>query len=189
MEKPSRLLVIIRRRQLISGIKHPYNRKLPESAFKLYTNCGWWVVGIDTVYSIRVCRIKRKAWRLFIMANGIDQNGNSFFEPGPIPGVLRNKLTGKYIEARSISTEPAYPSFPEQKKAMTEFPKLNIFRGVGYGGIGFTHSRWFAGIAYSRLRHVFICSCWKSWPEDEYRWRFNIGLKWCYLYVGIMKSA
>lgn len=161
MEKPSRLLVIIKRRQLLSNIKNPYYRELPETDFRLYRCCGWWNVGITTVYSIRVCRIKRKAWW---------------------PPVVPEPING------SKTMEPADPSFPEQKKAMTEFPKLNIFRGVGYGGIGFTHSRWFAGIAYSRLRHVFICSCWKSWPGDEYRWRFNIGLKWCYLYVGIMKS-
>ena len=60
MEKPSRLLVIIRRRQLISNIKNPYYRNLPETEFRLYKCCGWWNVGIDTVYSIRVCRIKRK---------------------------------------------------------------------------------------------------------------------------------
>lgn len=63
MEKPSRLLVIIRRRQLISSTQDPYVRRLPETDFRLYRCCGWWNVGIDTVHSIRVCRIKPRTYK------------------------------------------------------------------------------------------------------------------------------
>jgi len=75
-------------------------------------------------------------------------------------------------------------------RLIRQWPKFNKFKIAAgyYGGIGFTHPRINAGIAFDHHRNRLLCCCWKSWDEDEYRWRFNFGLNICYFYIMIMKT-